>query len=469
MARTSWIYVSVAILMGTAWVDTVEAQTPKVVVLGFSGSGGNAARTQVVRALRGRADFAPRAEADAKVVELGLDPDSAAGRAAVSEALGVDYTFFGRVKGRGSNARTEIRVAGADGRTLTGYEAGAPGTSKGNGLIQEATRTALAEAMQISPPQKRKAAPVAVTATAATATATATATALPPAATTESRKERKAREAQEAEAKKKAEAKRKAEEKKKADGKKMNGVDLPVFEIAVGGGARFRNIDFNVGNNTGGTEERTFDSGAYADVGGYFVVRPLARSENPALQAIIIQGDGGVGFGLEAAPRGTATAANIQTWRALGQVGYLFPIKRLQVGGLVGVGVDTFDIDLNFILPSIQYVYFRVGGALAYTIIEDLLGFRVDGGFRKPFSLGDLEGAFGSNSSAIGWDATATIGGRLDIGFSYGFRFIFETYKLDFAGATQNVPARGGLCPEELSCTGTDRALTFQFLVGWSI
>ncbi|MEM7137934.1 MAG: hypothetical protein AAF500_15225 [Myxococcota bacterium] len=458
MARTSWIYVSLAILVGTAAVDAAEAQTPKVVVLGFSGSGGSAARTQVVRALRGRAEFVPRAEADAKLAALGLDPDSATGRAAVSKALGVDYTFFGRVKGRGSNGRTEIRVAGPDGRTLTGYEAGAPGTSKGNGLIQEATRTAFAEAVAMSPPKKRNAAPIA--ATAATATTAASA---PTATATESRKQKKAREA-EAKKAEEAEAKKKAAKQKKTDG-----VDLPVFEIAVGGGARFRNIDFNVGNNTGGTEERTFDSGAYADVGGYFVVRPLGRSENPALQAIIIQGDGGVGFGLEAAPSGTATASNIQTWRALGQVGYLFPIKRLQVGGLVGAGVDTFDIDLNFILPSIQYVYFRVGGALAYTIIEDLLGFRVDGGFRKPFSLGDLEGAFGSNSSAIGWDATATIGGRLDIGFSYGFRFIFETYKLDFAGATQNVPARGGLCPEELSCTGTDRALTFQFLVGWSI
>lgn len=241
-------------------------------------------------------------------------------------------------------------------------------------------------------------------------------------------------------------------------------VQLPVFEIFVGVGPRFRDINFNVGDGSGGTEPRKFTSGAYADVGGYFLVRPLGRSNNAAPEGIVIQGDGSVGFGLKAEPQGTGSTTRIRTWRALGQVGYLYPIKGLQVGGLVGVGADAFDIDLNFVLPSIRYVYFRVGAALAYTIIKDFLGFRVDGGFRKPFSLGDIDGAFGNNSSAIGWDATAMVGGKLDIGFSYGFRFIYESYKLDFAGANTSVPSMGGP-----GGSGTDRAMTFQFLVGWSL
>lgn len=242
-------------------------------------------------------------------------------------------------------------------------------------------------------------------------------------------------------------------------------VQLPVFEIFVGGGPRFRDINFNVGDGSVGTEPRNFTSGAYAAVGGYFLARPLGRSDNPALQGIVIQGDSSVGFGLKAEPQGTGSTARIRTWGALGQAGYLYPVKGLRVGGLIGVGVDAFDIDLNFVLPSIQYVYFRVGAALAYTIIKDFLGFRVDGGFRKPFSLGDIDGAFGNNSSAIGWDATAMVGGKLDIGFAYGFRFILEYYKLDFSGATD--PGQPSFSSGPGS--GTDRAMTFQFLVGWSL
>ncbi|MCZ6806177.1 MAG: hypothetical protein O7F08_04435, partial [Deltaproteobacteria bacterium] len=69
-------------------------------------------------------------------------------------------------------------------------------------------------------------------------------------------------------------------------------VQLPVFEIFVGVGPRFRDINFNVGDGSGGTEPRKFTSGAYADVGGYFLVRPLGRSNNAAPEGIVIQGDG---------------------------------------------------------------------------------------------------------------------------------------------------------------------------------
>lgn len=451
MSSTVRLFLSLAILASTAASVPAAAQTPRVAVLGFAGPGGATARTQVIRALRGRVDFIPRADAEKLLSKRGLQGTSTAGRAAIGDALGADYLFFGRVKGRGSAARTEIRVAGTDGETLTGYEAGAPGTSRGNALIQEAAQTALEEAKELSPPRRsrRAAAGAAAAAPVTAAAASVPATSSSPKPVPEEKPEKKAKEPKE----------------KKRD---RSVSELPVFEIFVGGGVRVRDINFTTGSNNGGPSERAFDSGAYADVGGYFLIRPLGRSEKPALQAIVIQGDGGVGLGLRARLDASGAESDVRTWRVLGQLGYLYPIKKLQVGGLVGAGVDTFNVDLNPALPSIRYVYMRVGGALGYTIISDFLGFRVDGGFRKPFSLGGIDAAFGNDSSAIGWDATATLGGKLDVGFSYAFRFIFETYDLDFAGATENVPARGNICPEGLSCGGTDRAFTYQFLVGWS-
>jgi len=435
-----------------------SAQQARVVVLGFSGADGSTARIQVVRGLKGRADFETRSQAERVVEDRRLDLRREADRAALAEALQVDYLFWGRVRGRGQSARTEIRVAGREGATLTGYEAGAPGTSKGNRLIQQAARTALAEAVELSPPRPTKpaasVAPRAVVPVAEAAVSTGAGT-RPPEPVEKATPRKNQRDLAEEE---------KSKQRKSDDRRKAKTGELPVFEILVGGGVRFRNIDFNVGDGSGGTENRGFDSGAYAEVGGYVLVRPLGRWDKAPLQAIVIQGDGGVGFGLKAGREGTGITSGIRTWRALGQVGYLHPIRRLQVGGLVGVGVDTFEIDVNSVLPSIQYIYARVGGALAYTIIRDFLAFRVDGGFRKPFSLGDLDQAFGNNSSAIGWDATATVGGRLGIGFSYAFRFVYEAYKLDFAGATSNVPSMGGPGGD-----GNDRALTFWFLVGWTL
>ena len=238
------------------------------------------------------------------------------------------------------------------------------------------------------------------------------------------------------------------------------GPGLPVLVMLIGGGARFRNIHFNVG----GTEQRTFDTGAYFDFGWHLLIRPVARrSPRPAVQAIAIQIDGGSGIGLDVEPEGTGISLQTNTWRLLGQFGYLYPIDRLQVGGLVGVGGDVFSIDLNSVLPSSRIIYVRLGPAVAYDIVPSFFGFRADFGLRVPFFLGGLEEAYGNDSSGVGLDAAITFDGRLRAGFSYAFRFLWEYYHLRFTGPNANVPAMGD------GAKGTDHALTFQFLFGWSL
>jgi hypothetical protein len=238
------------------------------------------------------------------------------------------------------------------------------------------------------------------------------------------------------------------------------GPGLPVLVMLIGGGARFRNIHFNVG----GTEQRTFDTSAYFDFGWHLLIRPVARrSPRPAVQAIAIQIDGGSGIGLDVEPEGTGISLQTNTWRLLGQFGYLYPIDRLQVGGLVGVGGDVFSIDLNSVLPSSRIIYVRLGPAVAYDIVPSFFGFRADFGLRVPFFLGGLEDAYGNDSSGVGLDAAITFDGRLRAGFTYAFRFLWEYYHLRFTGSNANVPAMGD------GAKGTDHALTFQFLFGWSL
>jgi hypothetical protein len=242
------------------------------------------------------------------------------------------------------------------------------------------------------------------------------------------------------------------------------GPKLPVLVILIGGGARFRNIVFDVGDNAGGTEQRTFDTGAYFDFGWHLLIRPAARrSPRPAIQAIVAQIDGGSGVGLNVEPAETGISLQTNTWRLLGQFGYLYPIDRLQIGGLVGVGGDVLSIDLNSVLPSSRIVYVRFGPAVAYDIVESFFGFRADFGLRAPFFLGGLEDAYGRDSSGVGLDATATFDGRLKAGFSYAFRFIWEYYKPRFTGPNANVPAMGN------GAKGNDHAITLQVLFGWSL
>jgi hypothetical protein len=239
---------------------------------------------------------------------------------------------------------------------------------------------------------------------------------------------------------------------------------LPVLVMLIGGGARFRNIHLDVGDNAGGTEQRTFDTGAYFDFGWHLLIRPAAhRSPRATIQAIVVQVDGGSGIGPKVEPAGTGISLQTNTWRLLGQFGYLYPIDRLQVGGLVGVGGDVLSIDLNSVLPSSKIVYVRLGPAVAYDIVPSFFGFRADFGLRVPFFLGGLEGAYGNDSSGVGLDAAATFDGRLEAGFTYAFRFIWEYYKLRFSGSNTNVPAMGN------GAKGADHAITLQVLFGWSL
>jgi len=242
------------------------------------------------------------------------------------------------------------------------------------------------------------------------------------------------------------------------------GPQLPVLVMLIGGAARFRNIHLDVGDNAGGTEERTFETGAYFDFGWHLLIRPAAqRSPRASIQAIVAQIDGGSGIGLKVEPAGTGISLQTNTWRLLGQFGYLYPIDRLQVGGLVGVGGDVLSIDLNSVLPSSRIVYVRLGPAVAYDIVPSFFGFRADFGLRIPFFFGGLEDAYGNDSSGVGLDATLTFDGRLEAGFSYAFRFIWEYYKLRFEGSNMNVPAMGN------GAKGNDHALTLQVLFGWSL
>lgn len=238
---------------------------------------------------------------------------------------------------------------------------------------------------------------------------------------------------------------------------------LPVLVLWVGGGARFRNIRLDVGDRSGGSEERQFETGPYFDLGWHLLLRPGARrSPHASVRAIALQVDGGSGIGLRVEPAGSGISLQTHSWRILGQFGYLYPMNGVQVGGLVGVGADVLRIDLNSVLPSSKLVYVRVGPAVIVDLVRSYLGLRVDLGLRVPFVLSGFDEAFGDDASGLGMDTMLTLRGRLPVGFSYGFRLIWEYYRLRFSGSIADVPANGN------GAEGADYAINLQLLFGWS-
>lgn len=237
-----------------------------------------------------------------------------------------------------------------------------------------------------------------------------------------------------------------------------------VLVALIGGGVRFRRIHLEVGDGAGGIEPRDFDTGAYFDFGYHLLIRPLGhRSPRPAIRAMVLQLDGGSGIGLTVEPVGSGISLEANTWRMVGQFGYLFPIDRWEVGGLVGIGGDVFNIDLNSVLPSSRIVYVRLGPAGVVALVGDFLKLRADFGLRFPFYLGELKNTFGHDTRAFGLDSALTLQGRVKAGFTYALRFVWDYYKLRFAGSSDNVPAmaEGG--------GGADHAVNVQLLVGWSL
>jgi hypothetical protein len=436
-------------MAGCLWAIAVQvhAQQPKAVVLDFAGKGGDKARIQVIRALRARVAFERKDAAERVLAKRGLSGTSVAGRAAIAEALPVDYVIWGGVRGRGSAARATIRIAGPKGREISVREAGPPGTSKGNARIQKASRALLSKAIAAAPPKRaptkrveeREAASPVVVAPIPVVVAPEAPTASPPEVTEPAPIQISAR----------------------------NSTDLhaPYVTLLGGAGGRVRNIEVQLDDGSGGTATRKYESGVYLDIVFRLEVRPLARHRAPGARGLALEADGAFGVGLDTQPPSSTTKLDTKAWRVLGQLGYFHRFAKGELGGLIGIGFDRLELEANGFLPSIDYLFLRLGPAYRHFFIERTLQLRIDAGFRYPFSYGDLATTFG-DAKGFGFDAGLTLGGELDVGFAYAARVSFDYFKPQFGGfAGDTPPSVPGAAQGR---DATDFAINFHVMLGWA-
>lgn len=433
-----------------AWLlaTSAFAQEPRLVVLDFAGKGGDKARIQVIRALRDKASFETQSTARKVLASKGLSASTVAGRAAVANELALDYVVWGSVRGRGSSARAKIRFAGPKGKEIASREAGPPGTSQGNARIQKATMGLLGKAVAKAPPrsaQQKKSEAPASAAVVAVAAAPATAAAEAPAKASK----------QVADEPEPIEIRVQASKQSYA----------PYLTLLAGAGGRTRKISVHVDDGAGGTATREYASGIYLDIVFRLELRPLAQHSIRGLRGFVLEADGDFGIGLETQPPGSSSKLDTKAWRVLGQLGYFHRFEHGELGGLIGIGFDRLQIEANSTIPSIDYLFLRLGPAYRHFFIDRLLQLRVDAGFRYPFSYGELADTFG-DAKGFGFDAGLMLGGELEVGFSYGARLSFDYFKPQFSG----FPG-GSLPPLPGAAMGrdaTDLGINFHAMLGWS-
>jgi hypothetical protein len=149
-AMRRWL--AILVIVG-AWpfaAHAIAEERPLVAVLEISGVGGPRARNVVVRAIRDRVDFVPRASIEALARELDLDLATIEGRARAAEALAISVLVVGEIEGRA--LRANLSFYGADGEELASRTVPRPVTSS-NGRRRLAT--AARRAWQPSPGRGR--------------------------------------------------------------------------------------------------------------------------------------------------------------------------------------------------------------------------------------------------------------------------------------------------------------------------
>ncbi len=239
----------------------------------------------------------------------------------------------------------------------------------------------------------------------------------------------------------------------------------PYVLLLAGAGGRMRTLEIHVDDGTGGTATRKYESGVYLDIVFRLEVRPLARHASRGLRGLALEADGDFGVGLRTQPPGSTARLDTKAWRVLGQLGYFHRFDKGELGGLIGIGFDRLELQTNGTIPSVDYLFLRLGPAYRHFFIDRTLHLRVDGGFRYPFSYGGLADTFG-DAKGFGFDVGVMLGGELEVGFAYAARLSFDYFKPQFSGFPS-----GALPPVPGAAQGrdaTDLAINFNVMIGWA-
>ncbi len=166
------------------------------------------------------------------------------------------------------------------------------------------------------------------------------------------------------------------------------------------------------------------DTGAFPEVA-------LRVSSAPLSVPLWVAADVGIGIGLSTRDV-EGNQLSTSTFRLGASVGYRLDLGAVQLGPVLGFGLDSVSLSSNAILPSSTYTYFRAGADFVVPVADEAAALYLEGGVRPTLSAGDL--AMARPASVLGFDVGLGLSGVVGGRFSYRIGGSLVRYGVTFEG-----------------------------------
>jgi hypothetical protein len=456
---------SCLVALAVVLVPTPALSQDTGAVLEFRGWRSGAARKAVTKGVAEVVDLTEEhALADAvDLLPSGLSTPE--GRAALASELDLTVVVSGRVKGRGSRARTVIVVSDRFGARLAARKVASPLRASAlasaaadlvESVLDEASSTRESALENGARPNASRtpvrAARVAIRAT----TPRTTDEYLPPGPITPSSVERAAASPR------RTKAPARSVTKAAGAGRvqlRVAGEDDARRWLSVRTLLHLRDRAAKIDLSDDRTASHR--SGFFPEIGFEIDARPFSR---PGLRGLRGAFRMAVGVGLSSMEDGDQRV-DTSALRLSAELGYDHDFDAFQVGATLGLGTDSFSLGTNDVIGSAAYTYVRTGFFAAYRLLDERVVVGLDFGVRPVTTTGDLGIRYFQTVSATGIDVQAGLSGRFEGGFTYSAGVGFLRYGLDFENALSERPEQ--LADLAIATGGSDASLLLKLQAGW--
>jgi len=230
----------------------------------------------------------------------------------------------------------------------------------------------------------------------------------------------------------------------------------PIVDMQVGIGVRSRDADVAMASGA----RRRYRSGLFPQVVGFVETRPF-RSSGRWASGLVGRLAGGAGIGLTTLDE-DENVLSTTVFEVGIDVGYLIPLDFAEIGLLVGIGIDAFQLpEDSALFPSTDYLGARVALVGRVPLSGRAVMLDLEAAVRFVFDSGALSERFSASSSTLGFDVAGGIRGESEFGMTYGIHIGMRRYGTTFGG----VPA----IPDEEAWEGVDLSFVAGASLGFRI
>lgn len=214
---------------------------------------------------------------------------------------------------------------------------------------------------------------------------------------------------------------------------------LPWLTAGIGASARMRDAAFDAADGT------RFHRAWYPSIDLAAELRPFHQASGLE-RGLFVRASFHHAVGLRTlGPNDTVVDTSF--WGLAADAGLLVGVARgWDLGFVIGVGVDSFGLadTAETLVPTAVYGALTPGLRLRTQLVDELVVLDVGARYRWVFERGPLGAAFGALGESHGFDLGATLGGSVDVGFSWAVTAELVDVVHQMHGDAALVPASGG-------------------------